>query len=266
MHESAISRLQLENDLRRAVEGQEFRVHYQPIVSLRTGKVVGFEALVRWHHPERGIVPPLDFIPLAEETGMIVSIGQYVLCEACCQASQWQGEFSDERPLSISVNLSSKQFSQSDLVDQIKQVLKKSHLEAKSLTLEITESVVMENAEAAAAALMRLKALGVQLSVDDFGTGYSSLSYLHSFPINSLKIDRSFISNMNVDNTNLEIVRTVVALARSLGMNVTAEGIETAEQLAQLRALQCQYGQGYLFSKPLDSEAATVLLSSDPQW
>lgn len=266
MHESAISRLQLENDLRRAVEGQEFRVHYQPIVSLRTGKVVGFEALVRWHHPERGIVPPLDFIPLAEETGMIVSIGQYVLCEACCQASQWQGEFSDERPLSISVNLSSKQFSQSDLVDQIKQVLKKSYLEAKSLTLEITESVVMENAEAAAAALMRLKTLGVQLSVDDFGTGYSSLSYLHSFPINSLKIDRSFISNMNVDNTNLEIVRTVVALARSLGMNVTAEGIETAEQLAQLRALQCQYGQGYLFSKPLDSEAATVLLSSDPQW
>jgi diguanylate cyclase (GGDEF)-like protein/PAS domain S-box-containing protein len=266
MHESAISRLQLENDLRRAVEGQEFRVQYQPIVSLRTGRIVGFEALVRWHHPERGIVSPLDFIPLAEETGMIVLIGQYVLCEACCQASQWQAKFSDEQPLSISVNLSSKQFSQPDLVDQIKQVLKKSHLEAKSLTLEITESVVMENAEAAAAALMKLKTLGVQLSVDDFGTGYSSLSYLHSFPINSLKIDRSFIGKMNVDNTSLEIVRTVVALAYNLGMNVTAEGIETAEQLAQLRALQCQYGQGFLFSKPLDSEAAAKLLSSEPQW
>ena len=168
--------------------------------------------------------------------------------------------------LSISVNLSSKQFSQPDLVDQIKQVLKKSQLEAKSLTLEITESVVMENAEAAAAALMKLKTLGVQLSVDDFGTGYSSLSYLHSFPINSLKIDRSFIGKMSVDNTSLEIVRTVVALAYSLGMNVTAEGIETAEQLAQLRALQCQYGQGFLFSKPLDSEAAAKLLSSQPQW
>ena len=163
------------------------------------------------------------------------------------------------------MNLSSKQFSQSDLVDQIKHVLKNSHLEAKSLTLEITESVVMENAEAAAAALMKLKTLGVQLSVDDFGTGYSSLSYLHSFPINSLKIDRSFIGKMNVDNRNLEIVRTVVSLASSLGMNVTAEGIETAEQLAQLRALQCQYGQGYLFSKPLDSEEAAKLLSSAPQ-
>jgi diguanylate cyclase (GGDEF)-like protein/PAS domain S-box-containing protein len=266
MHESAISRLQLENDLRRAVEGQEFRVQYQPIVSLRTGRIVGFEALVRWHHPERGIVSPLDFIPLAEETGMIVLIGQYVLCEACGQASQWHAKFSDEQPLTISVNLSSKQFSQSDLVDQIKHVLKNSHLEAKSLTLEITESVVMENAEAAAAALMKLKALGVQLSVDDFGTGYSSLSYLHSFPINSLKIDRSFIGKMNVDNRNLEIVRTVVSLASSLGMNVTAEGIETAEQLAQLRALQCQYGQGYLFSKPLDSEEAAKLLSSAPQW
>jgi diguanylate cyclase (GGDEF)-like protein/PAS domain S-box-containing protein len=266
MHESAIARLQLENDLRRAVEGQEFRVQYQPIVSLRTGRIVGFEALVRWHHPERGIVSPLDFIPLAEETGMIVLIGQCVLCEACCQASQWQAKFSDEQPLSISVNLSSKQFSQPDLVDQIKQVLKKSQLEAKSLTLEITESVVMENAEAAAAALMKLKTLGVQLSVDDFGTGYSSLSYLHSFPINSLKIDRSFIGKMSVDNTSLEIVRTVVALAYSLGMNVTAEGIETAEQLAQLRALQCQYGQGFLFSKPLDSEAAAKLLSSQPQW
>jgi diguanylate cyclase (GGDEF)-like protein/PAS domain S-box-containing protein len=266
MHESAILRLQLENDLRRAVAEQEFRVQYQPIVSLRTGRIVGFEALVRWHHSERGIVSPQDFIPLAEETGMIVLIGQYVLCEACCQASQWQAKFSDGQPLSISVNLSSKQFSQPDLVDQIKQVLNKSHIEASSLTLEITESVVMENAEAAAAALMKLKALGVQLSVDDFGTGYSSLSYLHSFPINSLKIDRSFIGKMNLDNTNLEIVRTVVGLASSLDMSVTAEGIETAEQLAQLRALQCQYGQGYLFSKPLDSEAASKLLSSKPQW
>jgi EAL domain-containing protein (putative c-di-GMP-specific phosphodiesterase class I) len=266
MHESAISRLQLENDLRRAVEGQEFRVQYQPIVSLRTGRIVGFEALVRWHHPERGIVSPLDFIPLAEETGMIIPIGQYVLCEACRQASQWQAKFPAEQPLSISVNLSSKQFSQPDLVDQVEQTLRENHLETHSLILEITESVVMENAEAATAALVELKALGVQLSIDDFGTGYSSLSYLHSFPINSLKIDRSFIGKMNVDNTNLEIVRTVVALACSLGMNVTAEGIETAEQLAQLRALQCQYGQGYLFSKPLDSEAAAKLLSSEPQW
>jgi diguanylate cyclase (GGDEF)-like protein/PAS domain S-box-containing protein len=266
MHERAVARLQLEHDLRLAVEREEFRVHYQPIVSLKSGRIIGLEALVRWQHPMQGLVPPMEFIPLAEETGLIVPMGFWVLREACSQMRDGLSKFSMDPPLLISVNLSARQFSQPDLVGQIEQILQESGVEARSMMLEITESVVMEHAESAAAALTQLKTLGVQLSIDDFGTGYSSLSCLHSYPIDSLKIDRSFIGNMGEDLRNLEIVRTIVALAGNLGMHVTAEGIETAEQLAQLRALRCEYGQGYLFSKPLEAEAIKRLLASKPKW
>jgi diguanylate cyclase (GGDEF)-like protein/PAS domain S-box-containing protein len=266
MHERAVARLRLENDLRLAVEREEFRVHYQPIVSLVTGRIMGLEALVRWQHPKQGLVPPMEFIPLAEETGLIVPMGFWVLREACGQMRDGLSKFSTDPPLLLSVNLSARQFSQPDLVDQIERILGESGVLARGVMLEITESVVMEHAESAAAALAQLKTLGVQLSIDDFGTGYSSLSCLHSYPIDTLKIDRSFIGEMGADPRNLEIVRTIVALAGNLGMHVTAEGIETAEQLAQLRALQCDYGQGYLFSKPMDGEAMKMLLASRPQW
>jgi diguanylate cyclase (GGDEF)-like protein len=266
MHERAVARLQLENDLRLAVEREEFRVHYQPIVSLVTGRIMGLEALVRWQHPKQGLVPPMEFIPLAEETGLIVPMGFWVLRKACGQIRDGLSKFSTDPPLLLSVNLSAKQFSQADLVDQIQRILRESGVEAGSVMLEITESVVMEHAESAAAALTQLKTLGVQLSIDDFGTGYSSLSCLHSYPIDTLKIDRSFVGKMGMDTKNMEIVRTIVALAKNLGMHVTAEGIETAEQLAQLRALQCACGQGYLFSKPLEADAIKQLLSSKPKW
>jgi diguanylate cyclase (GGDEF)-like protein len=266
MHERAVARLQLENDLRLAVEREEFRVHYQPIVSLVTGRIMGLEALVRWQHPKQGLVPPMEFIPLAEETGLIVPMGFWVLREACGQMRDGLSKFSTDPPLLLSVNLSARQFSQPDLVDQIQRILRESGVEAGSMMLEITESVVMEHAESAAAALTQLKTLGVQLSIDDFGTGYSSLSCLHSYPIDSLKIDRSFVGKMGMDTKNMEIVRTIVALAENLGMHVTAEGIETAEQLAQLRGLQCECGQGYLFSKPLEADAIEQLLSSKPKW
>ncbi len=266
MHERAVSRLKLENDLRRAVERQEFQIHYQPIISLKVGRIIGLEALVRWQHPRRGMVSPMEFVPLAEETGMIVPIGLWVLREACRQMGDWLTQFGTDEPLSVNVNLSSRQFSQPDLVEQIDQIFRDRRLEAGNLILEITESVVMERAESAAAILAQLKDLGVRLSIDDFGTGYSSLSYLHTFPIDSLKIDRSFIGKMSLDSRNMEIVRTIMVLARNLGMDVTAEGIETADQLAQLRALECEYGQGYFFSKPLDGEAITRLLASKPHW
>ena len=262
MHARAVSRLQLESDLRLAIEQKEFCVYYQPIVCLQTGRLAGFEALVRWNHPRRGLVEPADFIPVAEETGLIVPIGEWVLNEACAQVRQWQIDSPSHRSLSLSVNLSARQVAQPHLLDRIKEALDNSKLNPHCLKLEITESVVMENAEAAALMFKQLRSLGVQLSIDDFGTGYSSLSYLHRFPLNYLKIDRSFVMRLTTDNDNA-IVRTISTLARNLGMEVIAEGIETEEQHQQLKMLGCEYGQGYLFSRPVDQHGVIQLLAQD---
>src|SRR5690349_10873590 len=262
MHARAVSRLQLESDLRQAIENKEFCVYYQPIVSLQTGRLAGFEALVRWNHPRRGLVSPADFIPVAEETGLIVPIGEWVLNEACARVRQWQIDSPSHRSLSLSVNLSARQVAQPDLLNRIKEALENSKLNPHCLKLEITESVVMENAEAAAQMFKQLRLLGVQLSIDDFGTGYSSLSYLHRFPLNYLKIDRSFVSRLTTDNDNA-IVRTISTLARNLGMEVIAKGIETEAQFQHQKMLGCEYGQGYLSSRPVANEGVDYLLAQD---
>ncbi|HKZ01655.1 MAG TPA: EAL domain-containing protein, partial [Pyrinomonadaceae bacterium] len=259
MHSHAVARLQLENDLRRAIERKEFQVYYQPIISLGDDKISGFEALVRWNHPERGLVPPLEFIPTAEETGLIVDIGLQVLQESCRQLREWQSTLC-QKALTMSVNLSGKQFAQPDLVAQVKAILDETGLDAKYLKLEITESVVMENAEVARTMLCQLCALGVHLCIDDFGTGYSSLSYLHRFPVKILKIDRSFIGRMGPGGENSEVVKTINTLANNLGMEVVAEGVESEDQLAQLKSMNCGFGQGYLFSRPLTADAAALFV------
>ncbi len=260
MHARAVSRLRLERDLRQAIEQKEFCVYYQPIISLETEKLAGFEALVRWNHPVEGLILPSEFIPVAEETGLIVQIGQWVLEEACRAVNYWQQQSSVHRSLTLSVNLSAKQVSQSDLLDQVSHALEQSGLDPRCLKLEITESVVMENAEAATVMFKRLRALGVQLSIDDFGTGYSSLSYLHRFPLNYLKIDRSFVNRMTETGENAEIVRTIVTLAHNLGLQVIAEGVETPQQHEQLKAVGCEYAQGYLFSRPVAHDSVQALL------
>jgi diguanylate cyclase (GGDEF)-like protein/PAS domain S-box-containing protein len=261
MHDRVVTLLRLETDLRRAVGRGEFRVHYQPIISLGTGRISGFEALVRWQHPGRGLIPPAEFISVAEETGLIIPIGQWVLGEACLQTGIWQNQIDADPPLTISVNLSSKQFLQPDLIERIDRMLLETGFDARSLKLEITESVVMENAAEATAMIRQLGDLGVKLYIDDFGTGYSSLSYLDRFPVSMLKIDRSFIERMSAREGDSEIVRTIVALAHNLHMGVIAEGVETEEQLSHLKALQCEYGQGYYFSRPVDAESAGELIT-----
>lgn len=261
LHARALTRLEMETDLRRAVERQEFLLHYQPIVSLRSKTIVGFEALIRWQHPKHGLVSPGDFISIAEEMGLITSIGLWVLREACCQVRQWQRQFPTRRPFFISVNLSAVQFLQPGLIDQIQSALLESGAPPDCLRLEITESVIMSSTEQATRVLDDLKRLGVKFAIDDFGTGYSSLSYLHQFPVDTLKIDRSFISQLDTDVEKVELVRTILSLAWNLGMDVIAEGIETQKHLAQLRLLKCDYGQGYLFAKPLVGEEITALLN-----
>jgi diguanylate cyclase (GGDEF)-like protein len=266
MRVQVVKRLQLETDLRRAIEQQEFYLHYQPIVSLKTGRIAGFEALVRWQHPDRGFVSPVEFIPVAEETGLIIPLGKWIFQEAFRQLSIWQAKFPTDPPLMFSVNLSGQQFSQPDLVEFIEQTLKTTGLDGRNLKLEITESVAMKDIEFTIALLLRLKALNLRLSIDDFGTGYSSLSYLHRFPVDTLKVDRSFVSRMGDTGEDAAIVQTIVMLGHNLGMDVVAEGVETAAQRAKLQTLNCEYGQGYFFSKPLDSEAAAALLAAQTQW
>jgi len=260
MHAQVNDQLQMETALRMAVERNELVVYYQSIVDLETFKISGFEALVRWNHPERGFISPAHFIPLAEETGLIVDIGEWVLRDACRQMERWQKIFPSDPPLFVSVNLSSKQFIQSDLIQRVTKIIEETKINPEGLKLEITESAVMDNVETATEMLKKLRALGIKLSIDDFGTGYSSLSYLHRFPIDTLKVDRSFVVNMSEDGENVEIVRTIVSLAQNLGMNVIAEGVETKEQLAALRKLGCENGQGYFFSKPVGAKAAEDLI------
>lgn len=266
MYSYALGLLQLENDLRRAIEKREFQLHYQPITSLSSASLTGFEALVRWIHPERGMVSPAEFIPIAEETGLIVPLGEWVLREACQQMKQWQQEFPGAESLKMSVNLSAKQLREPKLMQMIDDILLETNLNPSCLKLEITESVLMENTDVVAKILWQMRSRKIELSLDDFGTGYSSLSYLHSFPVNTVKIDRSFVSRMNENEENSEIIKAIVTLAHTLGMDAIAEGIETSEQLAQLKLLACEQGQGFFFSKPLDSQAATELLAQTPKW
>ncbi len=267
MRERAVQRLQLETDLRRAIERQELVVNYQPIINLKTGKIMGFEALVRWQHRERGLISPADFIPIAEETGLIVAIDRWVLQQACHQLRVWQTQIPQAFPLSISSNLSVQQFTQTDLMQQIDRVLSETKLDSQYLKLEITESALIENDRLAQTMLEQFKKRQVLVSIDDFGTGYSSLSYLHRFPVDTLKIDRSFICRMGeLGDDGSSIVDAIVTLAHHLGMDVVAEGVETKDQLAHLRLIGCEAAQGYFFSKPLNSQLATELLSKYPEW
>jgi diguanylate cyclase (GGDEF)-like protein len=261
MRERIMERLTLENDLRLAIERHEFEVYYQPIVSLQTGQLIGFEALSRWRHPERGLLPPAEFIPIAEETGMIMPIDRWVLRQACTQMRIWQENIPFFPSLTISVNMSGKQIAQPDLIEQIGQGLAESGLDAHCLKIEITESTIMENNVATADVFFRLKNMGVEVQIDDFGTGYSSLGYLHQFPVNALKIDRSFINLLDSASSNPEIAQTVVTLAHELGMAAVAEGVETESQLRQLRDLGCEFGQGFLLSVPLTSALVTEMLT-----
>src|SRR5688572_4129788 len=261
MNAQAMKRLELETALRRAVEREELRLVYQPIMSLDEMGIDRVETLVRWQHPERGLVSPADFIPIAEETGLIVPIGMWVLAEACRQARLWQLEFPSAPDLVMSVNLSPRQFQHPTLMEDISRVLRDTGLAPERLELEITEGAVMEDPDAARETLQKLRDLGISLAIDDFGTGYSSLGYLKRFPVSVLKIDQSFVRGLGQDEQDSAIVRGVIALAQSLNLSVTAEGIETFEQLAQLRELGCNHGQGYLLSRPLAADALGNLLA-----
>lgn len=266
MHIRAVTRLQLETDLRFAIERNEFELFYQPIIALETATLVGFEALVRWNHPQRGLVPPNEFIPISETTGLIIPMTVQILHSACSQVVLWQKRHRLARPLSIAVNLSGKHFAHPSLVEQINTVILETGIDPRQLKLELTESAVMENAESAILMLKQIKETGVQISIDDFGTGYSSLSYLHRFPIDQLKVDRSFVGAMEENTENGEIVRTVIALAKALNLKVVAEGIESIHQFHQLRVLGCEYGQGYLFSKPLPVAEIERLIDDNDRW
>ena len=266
MHTRAVTLLQIETDLRYAVERCELYAYYQPIIALDTMELSGFETLIRWKHPTRGLIPPGEFIPVAEETGLIVPITYWILEESCRDIVGFQQLDPTRKPLFLSVNLSGKHFAHGDIVEQIQQIIVKTQISPECLKLEITESAMMDNPEKAIATLKRLKNLGAQVSIDDFGTGYSSLSYLHRFPIDTLKVDRSFVSTMENGTENGEIVRTVIALAKALKLDVVAEGIESIHQLHQLRILGCEYGQGYLFSRPVPLEEARTICKDQTRW
>jgi len=265
MHDRAVNLMQLETDLRIAVERGEFELYYQPIVSLDSLSLAGFEALVRWKHPRKGMVSPVEFISVCESTGLIVPLTLAILEDSCRQACQWSTSHMADS-LFISVNLSGRHFDHPDLVEQISSIIKGTGFDPTRLKLEITETAVMENAESAVEMLRKIKEIGIQLSIDDFGTGYSSLNYLHRFPIDTLKIDRSFINHIELGNENSEIVRTILYLAKALKLSVVAEGIENIRQLNQLQTLGCQYGQGYLFSRPLPAVEVDNLLAEGLDW
>ncbi len=266
MHARAVSLLELETDLRLGVERNEFELYYQPIVDLTDASLLGFEALVRWNHPSRGLITPGEFIETAESTGLIIPLTLFVLRSACEQMTRWKRARVAPRSLLMTVNLSASHLCQPDLVDNLKQTLEVSGIDPGCLKLEITESAVMGNAEAAIEVLNQIRRLGVQLSIDDFGTGYSNLSYLHRFPIDTLKVDRAFVSTMEDGTENGEIVKTVIALAKALRLSVIAEGIESIHQMHQLRILGCHYGQGFLFSRPVPVSEATRIIEDPTRW
>jgi len=255
MRGRAVARMELESDLRKAIDAEQFLVHYQPEVSLKTGKVVGYEALVRWEHPERGVVMPGEFLPVAEETGLIVPLGRWVMRHACAQMAEWHRDFPQEPALTISVNASSRELADPDLVANVARILGDTGLDAGSLRIEVTESSIVENQDQTSSTLRRLRELKVNLEIDDFGTGYSSLSRLHEYPFSTVKIDRSFVKDLETEPESLHLVETILRLAQGLGLSVVAEGIETREQLVKLAALGCGYGQGYYFSRPVDRES-----------
>jgi EAL domain-containing protein (putative c-di-GMP-specific phosphodiesterase class I) len=260
MHQAAQARMVLEADLRRALVHGEFEVYYQPVIDLHSGAVSGSEALVRWNHPERGMVMPLEFIPLCEEVGLIVPLGEWVLRESCTALRGWQERCTGRATPGVSVNLSPRQLQQPDLVESVARVLRETGADPAALVLEITESALLDDSEATLAALTGLHNLGLRLAIDDFGTGYSALSYLQRFPISVLKIDRSFIQGMARSGERSALVRAILALGQALGLNVVAEGIETNEQREQLQALGCDLGQGYLFARPVPRQAFDDLL------
>jgi diguanylate cyclase (GGDEF)-like protein/PAS domain S-box-containing protein len=259
MHERIKVSLRLESDLRHAIEKKQFLLHYQPIISVMSGELVGFESLVRWQLPSGELVPPIRFIPVAEETGLIVPIGRWIFNEACRQARIWQEKFSFDPPLTVSINLSSKQM-KPDLIREVSHIIEETGVRPEILRVEITESIIMENPEVSSDILLELKKMNIKVYFDDFGTGYSSLSYIHKFHMDALKIDRSFVSTMCSNSNAMEIVKSVIAMAHSLKKFVIAEGVETAEQLEELKKLNCEYYQGYFYSKPLDVKAAEALL------
>ncbi len=260
MLEAAMSRMELENDLRKALENDEFLVHYQPIIRMSDKKILGFEALVRWQHPDKGLLFPGDFIPLAEETGLIVPIGYQVLEQSCKQLHDWQERFPSDELLSMNINLSTRQCADMDLIDNIQDILQKNQLLPESLNLELTESLVVEDTKYISSMLKKIRDLGIRVQIDDFGTGYSSLGYLNTLPIDVLKIDRTFINQLGSTSSGMEIVQTILALAQGLGMKVIAEGVETDDQFAKLEAMGCEYMQGFHFAKPADGQAAGELL------
>jgi EAL domain-containing protein (putative c-di-GMP-specific phosphodiesterase class I) len=255
-----LQRLHLETDLRLAIERQELKLYYQPILAIHNHQIIGFEALVRWHHPSQGLISPAHFIPIAEETGLIIPLGRWILAEACQQMQQWSKRFPDRNLQYISVNLSGRELLQPDISDYIIQMLDRTGLHPHQLKLEVTESSLITNTEVASNRLKHLSKTGIQLSLDDFGTGYSSLSYLHRFPVNHLKVDRSFVKDLCDNQESLKITESIVVLAHSLNMQVIAEGVENQAQLEQLHRLGCEYVQGFLFSPAIPSESATDLL------
>ncbi len=266
MHDEAMSRLQLHNDLRRAIENSEFKIFYQPIIALSSGRLSSFEALARWHHPTRGLVNPVDFISHAEETGLIVMLGHWVLEQACTQLKQWHDKGVVDQAVSVNVNVSRREVAEAGYVDGVGRILREVGLPGRSLKLEITETVIMENPDSIAEVLRQLKDLGIQLHMDDFGTGYSSLSYLHRFPLDVLKIDRAFMSTMSEANDYADVIQTVVALAHTLNMQVTVEGVETRQQLRQLITLNCDFAQGFHFAEPMAAAQAGRLAASRTGW
>ena len=259
MLEGVMTRIEIENDLRNALDNKEFIIHYQPILDIATKKTIGFEALIRWMHPKKGMIPPNDFISIIEDMGLIVPIGYWVIDEATRTIKQWQDAFDPN--LSINVNLSTRQCIQSNLAEKIHEIIRKNQLDPSTLKLELTESLIIKDARSISKTLEKLRSLGVQVQIDDFGTGYSSLGYLHNLPIDTLKIDRTFVSRLGGNNSGADIVQTILALAHGLGMQVIAEGVETDEQLSMLEQMNCEYVQGFLFAKPLSEQDARKLLS-----